>query len=341
MPFGGNFDSYYKEIIIPSIQESNLTPVRADEIYGTKSIIEDIFEEIYKAKLIVADVSHKNPNVNYELGVAHALNKPVIIISSSMNDVPFDYRHRRIIIYDTSKVSWSDRLKDSIKKTIASINFTDEPDLFTKKDKAIGQIVNFLSRMQLIYQYEISKESEIKSDEHGNCFLNQTWQVKAKTDVTHVAHQIYIDSPGDIEIVNIRDILNRIDLDYIIRNKSDISLEYFILFEHLLSSDEVINLSVEIKADNYLSDLVNKSKGYVFHKHMKKGNSTFSQKIEKYIFPDIEKFKKLQAIIKNHPDKSQVGKLIKSTVQDGKRVIYLELCSVQDYQGDFGAELTI
>lgn len=121
MPFGGQFDEYYTEILAPSIQLVGLQPIRADEIYKAGAIINDIMNAINDAEIIIADVTSKNPNVNYELGFAHALGKPVIIISQTIEDVPFDYRHLRTIIYNTSKVRWADELSDRIKKTIQSV----------------------------------------------------------------------------------------------------------------------------------------------------------------------------------------------------------------------------
>lgn len=79
MPFGGNFDSYYTDLIRPTIEQSNLKSVRADEIYSSGAIMGDVYRSIYESRICIADVSEKNPNVSYELGVAHALLKPVII----------------------------------------------------------------------------------------------------------------------------------------------------------------------------------------------------------------------------------------------------------------------
>ena len=57
--------------------------MRADEIYDNRPIIQDIQNSIHNAKVILADVTGRNPNVNYELGAAHALNKEVIILTAN------------------------------------------------------------------------------------------------------------------------------------------------------------------------------------------------------------------------------------------------------------------
>lgn len=121
MPFIDPFNDYYRDILVPSIKAAGFEPTRADEIYGTNAIIKDIFDSIRDSTALVADVTGKNPNVNYELGIAHAFNRPVVIISQSIDDIPFDYRHLRAIIYDTKKVNWVSDLTTKITNTLQSI----------------------------------------------------------------------------------------------------------------------------------------------------------------------------------------------------------------------------
>jgi hypothetical protein len=114
MPFGSWFDRYYQEIYVPAIKEAGFEPVRADELFTTGSVMEQIWEQIEKAKLLLADLSGKNANVFYELGLAHAARKPVVFTSSNVDDVPFDLRHLRVIIYDIREPEWAPRLRNSI-----------------------------------------------------------------------------------------------------------------------------------------------------------------------------------------------------------------------------------
>jgi hypothetical protein len=88
--------------------------VRADELFTTGSVVEQIWDQIEKAKLLLADLSGKNANVFYELGLAHAARKPVVFTSSDVEDVPFDLRHLRVIIYDIREPEWAPRLRQSV-----------------------------------------------------------------------------------------------------------------------------------------------------------------------------------------------------------------------------------
>lgn len=121
MPFKPPFDSYYEEIIRPAARAAGLECRKADEIYGTGPIIHDIWKQIWAATAIIADVTGRNPNVNYELGICHTLNVPTVIITQNFDDVPFDYRHRRCIPYDTKDVNWQRTLKKTITATLKQV----------------------------------------------------------------------------------------------------------------------------------------------------------------------------------------------------------------------------
>lgn len=90
MPFKPPFDQLYREQIKPGIEASGLKCVRADDIFSPTPILEDIWTYILKSKVVIADVTGKNPNVFYEIGIAHTVGRPVIIITKDKGDVPFD-----------------------------------------------------------------------------------------------------------------------------------------------------------------------------------------------------------------------------------------------------------
>lgn len=121
IPFNDHFNDIYQDVLIPAIEKAGYKPVRGDSVYGVGPVIEDIFYGIRTASVLVADVTGKNPNVNYELGIAHALNKSAVIISQSVDDIPFDYRHLRAVVYNTQSVTWVAQLTDKIIKTLDSV----------------------------------------------------------------------------------------------------------------------------------------------------------------------------------------------------------------------------
>lgn len=121
MPFGDLFDEYYKDIMVSAIREAGFEPKRADEIYGPGVIISDVLSEIRRSAVLVADVTNKNPNVHYEFGYADAFDLPVIIIAQSKEDIPFDYRHRRLILYNTQKTGWDKKLAKDLVQSLQAV----------------------------------------------------------------------------------------------------------------------------------------------------------------------------------------------------------------------------
>ncbi|TOG72748.1 hypothetical protein CGI95_24895, partial [Vibrio parahaemolyticus] len=97
MPFAEPFETYYKRIIKPAIDENDLYTARGDSLFRSTHIMDDIWNSIKDATLVVAELTGKNPNVYYELGLAHALKKPAILIASNIDDVPFDLRPLRVL----------------------------------------------------------------------------------------------------------------------------------------------------------------------------------------------------------------------------------------------------
>ena len=99
MPFGDEFDPIYDEFIKPTLTEAGYEVERADDMENQRNILSDVVEGIYKSNLIVADLTTTNPNVFYELGLAHAFKKPVIHITQSIDEVPFDLKSQRLMEY--------------------------------------------------------------------------------------------------------------------------------------------------------------------------------------------------------------------------------------------------
>ncbi|MEQ9206545.1 MAG: hypothetical protein RLN78_04195 [Phycisphaerales bacterium] len=126
MPFGGWADIYYDSIFLPAIKKAGLVPRRADDIFKPTSIVNDIWQLTLNAKVLLADLTGKNPNVLYELGLAHACCKPVVIITESMDDVPFDLQSLRVIPYDKNEPKWGSNLSIAIREALAEI--MQDPD---------------------------------------------------------------------------------------------------------------------------------------------------------------------------------------------------------------------
>ncbi len=143
MPFREPFLKYYDEIIEPAIIKIKLEPTRGDSLFRPSAIMADIWQMIQDAKVLVAVLTDKNVNVFYELGLGHAIGKPIVMISETMEDVPFDLQALRILTYDRSNPSWGTKLKNKITISLKDVlNNSSEavPNIFKMPPKFNSQI---------------------------------------------------------------------------------------------------------------------------------------------------------------------------------------------------------
>ncbi len=101
MPFGEGFDEIYNFFLVEALAEAGYEVRRADDIHSSQNILKDIVRGIAESHLVVADLTDSNPNVYYELGLAHALCRPVLLLTQDINELPFDLRSYRVIAYKT------------------------------------------------------------------------------------------------------------------------------------------------------------------------------------------------------------------------------------------------
>jgi len=98
MPFSDDFNEVYT-IIRESCESVGMQCHRVDEVWKDSAIIQDVFDLIFTSSIIIADLSGRNPNVFYEIGIAHTLGKFVVPIAQSTNDIAFDVGHHRVLKY--------------------------------------------------------------------------------------------------------------------------------------------------------------------------------------------------------------------------------------------------
>ena len=116
MPFDSEYDLVYGEIK-RHLSNKNIACNRADEIFGSVPIMNNILKETLRAHFVIADLTGQNANVFYELGISHSFKDAhnIILISQSVEDIPFDIRHLSTIIYSKDNLK---HLTANIEKTI-------------------------------------------------------------------------------------------------------------------------------------------------------------------------------------------------------------------------------
>lgn len=117
MPFTGNYKEIYTEVYKPVCASAEIDCWRVDELSRPGSITRDIVEGILDADILIADLTSRNPNVFYELGIAHSVGNKTIMTAQSMADVPFDIASYRVLIYEQS-ITGSKKLAAELQKAI-------------------------------------------------------------------------------------------------------------------------------------------------------------------------------------------------------------------------------
>lgn len=123
MQFGQPFDDLYEEVIRPVCEDAGIDAFRADDIYQPGVIIQDVIQGLAESNVIVAEITPTNANVFYELGYAHALNKPVILLAERGTELPFDVSGYRVIFYDNA-IRGKARLETELRRHLTNI-FSD------------------------------------------------------------------------------------------------------------------------------------------------------------------------------------------------------------------------
>jgi hypothetical protein len=102
-PHHKEFDAIFSTQIAPLAARYSLDIIRLPPVYGKRKSISGIIKNVYEAVILIADVSGKESDVLYVLGMAHLIGKPLILLSQDPADIPIDLKKDRQILYEHSK----------------------------------------------------------------------------------------------------------------------------------------------------------------------------------------------------------------------------------------------
>lgn len=121
MPFNSRFDKQYNTIR-EACDEAGMICHRSDEKHNPGNLLAQIVEMILSCQIIVAVIDGKNPNVFYEIGIAHSIGKPVILVASKarIDELPQDLASERLLLYDNMP-----DLKNKLSKALNQISYSD------------------------------------------------------------------------------------------------------------------------------------------------------------------------------------------------------------------------
>jgi hypothetical protein len=127
MQFSEPYDALYKDVIVPICEEFDLNVIRADDVFSEHGVIlQDIVKSIIESEIIIAEISPLNQNVFYELGYAHALKKPAILLAEKGKKLPFDIQGYRTLFYENSIKGKKDIIENLRKYLKAILNIREK-----------------------------------------------------------------------------------------------------------------------------------------------------------------------------------------------------------------------
>lgn len=149
----GHFNRVYEHIIKPACILSGFKPIRANDILSTNYIAIDIIKNILNCDMAICDLSSKNPNVLYELGIRQAFNLPVTLIKDSKTSRIFDIQGFRDIEYDESlRIDTVNETRDKLSEILKNT--------FENNNDGINSLIGLLG----IEPAKISNKTEISVD---------------------------------------------------------------------------------------------------------------------------------------------------------------------------------
>jgi hypothetical protein len=122
MKFAAPFVQLYKEVIQPIAKEFGIDAKHVGEAFGPGIILDDIVQGIIEAEVVIIEITpvSKNENVFYELGYAHALNKPTILLAQRGRKLPFDVSGYRVLFYQDTTAG-KKIVKEGLRKHLKAI----------------------------------------------------------------------------------------------------------------------------------------------------------------------------------------------------------------------------
>ena len=186
MPFDHAFDDIYQLGIKATATELGVIAERVDEQAFSETMLERIYRQIDQADFIIADMTGKNANVFYEVGYAHAREKLCTLLTQTADDIPFDLKHHRHIVYGSSISTLKTKLTKEINWLKAEREKQETSPLTVELRKAEGDLekTRYGADAVVEFNFDIHNRTLKKSPEIEAIYLHTGpgWTFKQSTD---------------------------------------------------------------------------------------------------------------------------------------------------------------
>jgi len=190
MPFDKDFDDIYKMGIKETATTLDIKAERVDEQIYKEGMLERIYRQIEVADIIIADMSDQNPNVFYEVGYAHAKDKICILLTKNFDDIPFDLRHHRHIVYGGSIVTLRKSLEAELSWAKAQIENIQNSRVKVKIRDLFGILekTKYMAKGKVDFKIDLHNESNTSSSEIEAIYFYSTKKWSLQQDGKDCPH---------------------------------------------------------------------------------------------------------------------------------------------------------
>ena len=196
MPFSSDFDDIYKIGIKEASKKCNVRAERLDEQLFGEGMLDRIYRQIDVADFVIADLSGRNANVFYELGYAHAKDKICILLTKDAEDIPFDLKHKRHIVYGDSITYLRDELEKNIEWAKSEARAKEENKISVTTKPPVGDLTTSKHTAQatVTFAFDLHNKTNHISPEISAIYLYTGNQWKIMHDAKECPY-----SDADIE----------------------------------------------------------------------------------------------------------------------------------------------
>jgi hypothetical protein len=159
-PTRAHADDVFECIIAPALHEAGVDGRRADHVTDVGRITKQMYGDILSSDFCIAVLHGFNPNVFYELAVAHSAGIPVIILSEKGIDPPFDLKDERVFHYDLSARAIFRR--DNVRELLTKIESVDR--LKGKREVPFGEGLTPLNGSRPNLPYSLRNETNSSAE---------------------------------------------------------------------------------------------------------------------------------------------------------------------------------
>lgn len=209
-------------VLKPILEEFNLVPRVAHRIAKSGSINSQVINNLYTAKLVIANLTGLNPNVMYEVGIRYTMRKPMILICEKGTRLPFDIIEERTIFY-TNDIAGSEELKNRLCSMLGDFDFDGLQDNPIYRvldfDNAMGKISDesasdaLLKQLKDIIQSSKDNESNSRITRTVSIELaDESSKILSSSDLLELSKEILRVSDSIIAPQNLRNSTNHMPL---------------------------------------------------------------------------------------------------------------------------------